>query len=68
MNSVTQGTVYLILIQILLKNHSSGGCSWLFSNMRLLISWHLLVLCLQEGSLPRAQGRTPVYAAFSLFL
>lgn len=46
----------LLLILMLLKTHSSGGYSYLFSNRRLLISWHLLVLCLQEGSQPWTMG------------
>lgn len=28
-------------------------CSWLFNKMRLLISWCLLVLCVQGSSLPK---------------
>lgn len=50
-------TIYLLLMQILLKTHSSSECSQQFSNRRLLISCHLLVPYLQEGSLPQAIGK-----------
>lgn len=65
----TQALLFMgvLLIQILQKTHRSGGCSLFFSNRRLLISWHLLVLCLQEGSQSYAMGEL-VCAAFRLFL